>query len=451
MSEFFQNLLASPVNLVSLAIAVPVALAAIVYALARPKFFRLMLKNLGRNLVRTLLIASAISVLVMIVTLIWTVVYFLDQVTRERAKDLKIIVTEKWQLPSQIPVKHADYLDPSSPSFLPELKGKYGPNDFMTWSFYGGSVEPDMAKRSTKDIVFFFAMEPEYIKPMMDDVDNLDDALVQKLKSTRNGCLVGKDRLANLNKKVGERFKVYSMNYKGIDLEFEIVGELPEGRQNASAIMQKDYFLGAFDEYERKNGRKHPAHFPNDLRLNLVWMRVKDKATFNEVGELLEKSPVFAQRPVKVEQASALVGGFLEVYSDLLWGIKYLLVPAILAIMSLVVAIAISISIRERRTEIAVMKVLGFSPTQVMNLVIGESLILGTVSGFVASCLVLAIVNFAIGGIRFPIGFFPVFVIPWWALAWGPAMGAFCGLAGSFFPAQQARKVRVMEVFSRVA
>ena len=34
---------------------------------------------------------------------------------------------------------------------------------------------------------------------------------------------------------------------------------------------------------------------------------------------------------------------------------------------------------------------------------------------------------------------------------WGPAMGAFCAIAGSFFPAQQARAVRVSEVFSKVA
>ncbi len=32
-----------------------------------------------------------------------------------------------------------------------------------------------------------------------------------------------------MNKKVGERIKVTSLNYKDIDLEFEIVGELPRG------------------------------------------------------------------------------------------------------------------------------------------------------------------------------------------------------------------------------
>jgi putative ABC transport system permease protein len=447
--SFFDQLISSPLNLLAFMIVVPVVLAAATYAILRPKFFRLMLKNLGRNPIRTSLIGLAIWVLVAMVTLIWTVIYSLDIFTREKAKDFKLIVTERWQLPSQIPFKHADYLDPASPSFFSELKGKYGPNDFMTWSFYGGSVDP--VRRRPEDIVFFFVMNPDHIKTMMDELGAYDDALIKKLKETRNGCLLGPDRLANINKKVGERFKVYSFNYLGVDLEFEIVGQLPEGRYNQSAIMRTDYFLGAFEDYERKKGKQHPLQTPDDRRLNLIWLRVPDRETFNEVGHFIENAPVFAQRPVKVEMASSLVASFLEAYADLLWGAKYLLSPAILVIMALVVAIAISISIRERRTEIAVMKVLGFKPTQVMNLVIGESLILGAVSGFVAAALTYALINWGAGGLRFPIAFFPAFMIPDMALLWGPAMGSMCALAGSFFPAQQARAVRVSEVFSKVA
>ena len=49
--------------------------------------------------------------------------------------------------------------------------------------------------------------------------------------------------------------------------------------------------------------------------------------------------------------------------------------------MSLVVANAISISVRERRTEMAVLKVLGFQPRHVMLLVLGEALLVGFLAG----------------------------------------------------------------------
>ena len=448
-AKFIEDLLDSPINMIAAAICAVALIAAIVYIVLRPRFFRLMLKNLGRSPVRTLLISLATVVLVAKVTLIWTVIYFLGEVTNERSKDFKLIITERWQIPSQMPVKHSDYLDPSSPGMLPELKGKYTARDFMTWSFYGGSVDP--ARRTQQDIVFFFVMNPDHIIPMMDDLETYDPKMIEKLKATRNGCLLGRERMANINKKVGERFKLFSFNYKDIDLEFEIVGELPDGRYNQSAIMRNDYFLDAFDSYERNKGVKHPMMYPNDRRLNLIWLRVPDRETFNEVGGVIERNPRFDQRPVKVETASSGIASFLEAYRDLLNGMKFLLVPAILVIMSLVVSIAISISIRERRSEIAVMKVLGFKPNQVLNLVLGESLLLGGLSGLIAAAATYCVINFAIGGIKFPIAFFPAFLIPYWALFWGPAMGCFCALAGRFFPAWQARSVRVSEVFSKVA
>lgn len=450
MNPFLERLLASPVDLLALLIAAAAALVAIVYAVLQPKLARLIVKNLGRNPVRTALISLATMVLVAKVTLIWSVVHFLDLQTRERSKDMKLIITERWQVPSLLPMKYADYLNPASPSFLDALKGKYGPNDFMTWSFYVGSID---ANRLTQPdlMAFFFVMSPEHIKPMMEDSDEIDEAAIDRLRSVRNGCLMGRERMAKLNKRVGERFKITSLNFKGIDLEFEIVGELPDNRYSMSAIMRVDYFLQSFAVYEREKGTKHPLIFPDDRRLNLIWLRVPDRATFNEVGSIIERDPHFSQRPVRVDMATSLLSTFLEAYKDLIFGVKYLLVPAILVIMALVVSIAISISVRERRTEIAVMKVLGFRPNQVLHLVLGESVLLGGLSGLLAAALTYVVVNHVIGGIKFPVGFFPAFMIPIWALAWGPAMGAACAVIGSLVPSWRARSIHVSEVFSKVA
>ena len=88
-------------------------------------------------------------------------------------------------------------------------------------------------------------------------------------------------------------------------------------------------------------------------------------------------SPEFTDPAVKCETASSGIASFLDAYRDLLWGMRWLLVPAILVTMALVIANAISISVRERRTEMAVLKVLGFGPTQIMMLVLGEALLIG--------------------------------------------------------------------------
>ncbi len=290
-------------------------------------------------------------------------------------------------------------------------------------------------------------MNPKHIRTMMDDLENLDEALIKKLADKREGCLLGMDRMRALNLRVGNRFKLTSLNYKGVDLEFEVVGELPEGRYDKSGIMNESYFNESLEKYAATIACAAPL---DQKRLNLIWMRMRDQATFNRVGDIIEKSPYFRAPPVKCETASSGIGAFLDAYRDLLAGVKYLLVPAILVIVTLVVAIAISISVRERRNEMAVLKVLGFRPNQILNLVLGESILVGGVSGLLAAGLTFTIINLK-GGLPFQIAFFPAFMIPVQAFFWGLAMGAGAAFLGSFVPAWNARSVKVSEVFAKVA
>jgi putative ABC transport system permease protein len=129
---------------------------------------------------------------------------------------------------------------------------------------------------------------------------------------------------------------------------------------------------------------------------------------------------------------------------------RWLLVPAILVTMSLVIANAISIGVRERRPEMAVMKVLGYGPGTIMALVLGEALLVGVTCGFLSSFGTWYLINSG-GGLKFPIAFFPAFMIPADALWWGPLIGGLTAFAGSILPAWSARTVKVSEVFSKVS
>jgi putative ABC transport system permease protein len=107
--------------------------------------------------------------------------------------------------------------------------------------------------------------------------------------------------------------------------------------------------------------------------------------------------------------------------------------------------------VRERRAELAVLKVLGFRPWQILTLVLGESLLLGLGAGAASAALTYTLVNYVLGGIPFPIGFFPRFFVPHAALWWGPAIGTGTALIGSLWPAWSARNVKVADVFAKVA
>lgn len=416
------------------------------------KFLRLVFQNLARNKVRSLLTGAGTMVLVFVVTLVWSILGFLASATTEKSANLKAIVTEKWRLPSQMPYAYAAALKEGAASEPGHIK----PLDNMTWTFYGGSLDPK--KRTFENIVFAFCLEPKKLLTMMDGLDELPkdsaeykslEAAIAKMEQNRQGILVGRERLERLKKKVGDRFTIHSFNYKGIDLEVEIIGTLPTRRYDQSAAMNVDYFLAAMDAYQRKNNGK--PHEMAGKTLNLVWLRVPDTKAYNQIAAQIQESPQFSQPAVKVQTASAGIASFLEAYKDLLWGMRWLLAPAILVTLALVIANAISISVRERQAEFAVLKVLGFRPWQILVLVLGEALLVGIVAGLASAGGTWLIVNEVAGGIPFPIAFFPKFMIPtaaWW---WGLAVGGGTAFLGSFLPAWNACRVKVSEVFSRVA
>jgi putative ABC transport system permease protein len=414
------------------------------------QFIRLVLKNLRRNLLRTILTAFGTVALVFVVTLVWSILWFLDKMTEEKSNNFKAIITERWQVPSRMPFAYAAALADGAAT----RPGDVRPLDSMSWQFYGGSLE--QGKLTRESMMFAFALEPKKLATMMDDLDSLtgDDARelqanIKKLETNKRGIILGRERLTAMNKRVGERMKIYSMNYRDIDLEFDIIGTFPDGRYNQSAAMNCAYLNDAIDNYPREHaGQRHPMA---DGSLNLVWLRVADSDSFQKIAGQVMSSPNFTSPAVKCETASSGIASFLDAYKDLIWGMRWLLSPAILFTLSLILANAISINVRERRMEVAVFKVLGFRPAHILGLVIGEAVMIGALSGVLSAAVTYVVVNRMIGGIKFFIGFFPSFFIPVEAIWWGLAIGALTSLAGSILPAWTACRIKVSEVFSRVA
>jgi putative ABC transport system permease protein len=401
-----------------------------------------------RNQLRTLLTGSATLLLVLIITIIWSVLWLLDLVTTERTKDFKAIVTERWQAPSQMPLAYEGILADGATAKPGDVK----PQDFMSWQFFGGTLDE---KKDRNNLIFFFCVDPDKVMPMMDEFRDISDenkaqlrADLEAMKQDKRRVLIGSDRLKLMNKEVGERISIFSLNYQGITMDdCEIYNVLPEDRLRLFGLMHRDRLNNALDAYERKTGKPHPLAKKS---LNLVWLQIPDTQTYNRLADQILNSASFTDPAVKIETASSGIAVFLEFYRDILWGLRWLLVPAIMVTLSMVIATAISISVRERRLEMAVLKVLGFGPWRIMLIVLAEAVLIGTVAGFISAGGSYLFINKVMGGLRLPIIFFPPFRIPINALWWGPAVGALTALAGSLVPAWSARSIRASQVFAKM-
>jgi putative ABC transport system permease protein len=414
------------------------------------KLALLILKNLRRNPLRAGLTTLAIVFLVAILSLIGSVLLFLHRAMTARAADVPVVLTERYRFPSRFDRAFLEQIVSPGTEVNRELSYVPGfhPENYTLWHFIGFSTDPEMKDRD--QLFFVIATIPEKIPVMIDDLGSFDPQLPQLMKKPpgaleNTGILMGPDRLKKINKKVGDTFTAKSISHKTgtvpqkpIEMEFKIIGALPsDSRWSDGAFMDYAYL----DRVLKKEQNEL------DGKIMLGWLKFDDQDSANRGSAIIEKHI----KEIKSEIASTAVSRFLEPYKPMLGGVEYLLVPAIVVIMVLLVANAISITVRERTREIAVLKVLGFRPGQILALVLGEGLLLGALAGFVGAAATYFLVNRGLGGVRISIGFFPIFFISGHALWCGPLLGAVAALVGGLIPAMNAQNIRVSEVFAKTA
>lgn len=413
--------------------------------------FTLILRSLFRNFLRTSLTYLVIFVLTFVLCAIWSILDFLSALTQQQEGNLKGIITEKYQIPSQMKPSFRDNVIKLIKELPPDQQPDVIEDNIMTWAFVGGTLDPE--KRTKENSIFFFCLEPKAVLKMMPGLEDLTGeqqrrlaVAAQKMEEDPRAVVIGAAKLREMKKRVGDRLRVTSLNYKDIVFEFTIIESFPEGtRWEQSACMNRKYLDDELSFYKGKTGRDHPLA---DKCMNLIWVRLPNQKAFESLSEKIANPKEFTPA-VKMEIESSAYANFLSPYKSLLIFFRYVLSPGLLAITTLVISLVIGIAVRERRTEIAVLKVLGFKPPTILTLVLGEALLVGILSGFISTVTAFTIVN-ALGGIPLPIGFFGKFFIPENALWWGGAIGACTSLTGSIIPAINAYLIKASQVFSRV-
>ncbi len=108
-----------------------------------------------------------------------------------------------------------------------------------------------------------------------------------------------------------------------------------------------------------------------------------------------------------------------------------------------------AMSVRERTTEIAVMRTLGFQARTIFLLVAGEGLLMSVLGGVIGAGVAWAIVdarNFPVSG-----GFIPPFGVSARNAVIGVALSAMIGVLAGMVPATTASRLRIVDALRRVA
>jgi putative ABC transport system permease protein len=388
------------------------------------KFLLLIAKNLGRNRLRTALSAIAVIVLVSIYTAASAITNTVDQLVRNQGSQNKLIVSERWVSPSELPVR-----------YVPELTQLPGVTDWTVWHYYGGCFDESMQEER---MGLGIATRIDNLKAMHDDLESVDPAAIAALDRERTGALVGGFILDTMHWKIGQGFTFISRSHPDHNLRFKIVGAVRSGTWSRSFFFREDYFQEA-------TGDK--------ATVNLIWLRVRDAAAAERVSAEISSRFEKRQPEVSVSTEAASVARIAGRNEAILSTIQ-LVVAILLVDMIFVLSNSISIATRERRVEMAVLMMLGFRPVHIMALVVGEAMLVGAVSGLLGTSLAWGCSELAINGFLPPndvTEFFMTYPIVPSAIWWGVLLGMGVGFGGSALPAWNARLANMSQVFANIA
>jgi putative ABC transport system permease protein len=156
---------------------------------------------------------------------------------------------------------------------------------------------------------------------------------------------------------------------------------------------------------------------------------------------------IFSNSPAetKTDTEKAFVAGFAKQMGNIAL-ITQLITAAALFMILLVTAITMAQSVRERTSELAVLKTLGFGDGRILGMVLAESCAIAILGGALGLLLSWMAVTLAGDFVR---AFLPTFFMPARDLIVGGALVVLLGLIAGAVPAWTAGRLRIVDALRR--
>ncbi|SAL42252.1 ABC transporter ATP-binding protein [Caballeronia peredens] len=249
----------------------------------------------------------------------------------------------------------------------------------------------------------------------------------------RKGCLIGRQLADQFGFKVGDVIPLKGTIYPGT-FDFVVRG-IMDGRDESTITRQLIFHW----EYLNETIRKTTKRQVDQVGVYVVGIKDPDDAATvsRNIDNVFKNS--LAETLTETEQAFQL--GFVAMSNQIIAAIRVVSYVVILIIMA-VMANAMAMSARERITEYATLKALGFGPAFLSVLVFGESMAICAIGGgigILATPPVAEVFKHATGGV------FPVFMVSHETMLLQGACAFVVALAAAIVPAVQASRVRIVE------
>ena len=378
------------------------------------KYFHLILVNLRRKKLRTVLTAGSFLVALFLFGLLMTIRTALTSGVDVAGAD-RLVVRNKVSLIMPLPFAYRDQIRQ-----LPHVADV----TFATW--FGGYYQ-DMRNffpNYAVDAETYRSVYPEYLIP-----DDQWNAFV----NDRQGCIISSMLADRFDFKLGDRIPLQGTIWEGT-WEFNVRGIY--GVERREMLTSELWFQYAYLDERRPF-----------FKGTVGWYVVQVDDPANAVAVAPEIDERFANSPfeTKSETEKAFAAGFASQIGNIR-AIILSIGGVVFFTLLLVTGNSMAIAVRERTGELAVMKTVGFGDMTILMLVMAESLLVAAAGG--AGGLALA-KFFTLGGDPTR-GMLPYFYLSNLWLVAGFGLALLAGAAAGIIPAVGAMRLKIVDALRRV-
>lgn len=321
-------------------------------------------------------------------------------------------------------------IQPIPISYLGRIEADEGVEDAAYANWFGGIYQ------DPKNFFPSYAVDPERWLRLYPEIDLPEDQK-QAWLADRTGAIVGRTTAERFGWKIGDRIPLTSPIYRRDDgsksWEFTIDGIYGGKTKTADTTALLFHYKFLEEASSRIAGL-----------VGWYVIKVNDPPNAAAIAKRIDERFANSSFETKTATEKAFIQGWANQTGNIA-AIVTGIVAVVFFTLLLVAGNTMAQSVRERTSELAVLKTLGFSDRKVMALVLAESLLLAVLGGGLGLGLVTALTHaFKLGGAIFPILFVPLS-----SAAIGALFVLALGFVAGFLPALRALRLNIVEALRR--
>jgi putative ABC transport system permease protein len=278
------------------------------------------------------------------------------------------------------------------------------------------------------------AVEPEVFLKLYPEF-KLPPEQVAAWQADRQGAIVGVDLARRFNWKVGDRIPIQATIWQ--PKQGEVWAFNVAGLYDGESGVDKTQFFFRYD-YLDENRRQGQG------LVGWYVVRIGDASQAQAMAARFDDMFANSSAETKTTTEKGFVEGFAKQIGDI-GAIMIAILAAVLFTMLLVAANTMAQSVRERTSEVGVLKTLGFSGGTILSLVLGEALLIAVLGGGLGLLAAWLIVQQGDP----TNGMLPIFILPGRDVAVGAALLVGLGLLAGLMPAVSAMQLKITDALRR--